>query len=151
VLLVTFRSIQPLGGLQPALAAMAALTKRVVFIGDLDPVDLATFVMLKSAAPRGLSVRYGGMDDEWLAKEKASRTTPDATPYVKMPRTERRLWRALIDAYPALERTIGSNSMQFLERGLKLEIEGACNLDWHGRTMCRYALRRALAVISPGT
>lgn len=144
MLLVTFRSIQPLGGLQPALAAIAALTNRAVFIGDLDPVDLASFVMLKAAAPRGMRVAYGGMDDEWLAKEKASRTTPDATPYIRMSRTERRLWRALIDVHPTLERTIGSNSRQLLDRGLKLEIEGACSLGWHGDAMCVFALRRAL-------
>jgi len=143
--MVTFRSILPVGGLRPALAAMAALTDRAIFIGDLDPVDLASYVMLESAAPRGLRVIYGGIDDEWLVKEKASRTSPDATPYVRMPETERRLWRALIDAHPALEEAIGSNARRLLDRGLKLEIEGACNLGWHGRTMCKFALRRALA------
>src|ERR1043165_5493706 len=78
VLLVTFDSIHPLGGLRPALTAIAALTKRVVFIGDLDPVDLAMFVMVESAIPPGVRLIYGGMDDEWLAKEKGSRTKPDA-------------------------------------------------------------------------
>jgi hypothetical protein len=147
VLLVTFRSIQPAGGLQPALAALGALTKKAVFIGDLDPVDLTSFMTLESAAPPGLRVVYGGMDDEWLVRERASRTTADATPYIKMPKTEQRLWRALIDVHPDLERIIGPNSRQLLDRGLKVEIEGACNLRWHGRSMCRFALRRALASV----
>lgn len=145
VLLVTFRPIQPAGGLRPALAALEAVTNRAVFIGDLDPVDLASFVTLESAAPSGLRVVYGGMDDEWLERERASRVTTDATPYIKMPKTEQRLWRALLDVHPTLERTIGSNSRELLDRGLKMEIEGACNLRWHGRAMCRFALRRVLA------
>lgn len=147
VLLVTFRSIQPVGGLQPALAAVRVLTSRAVFIGDLDPVYLASFVTLEATAPLGLKLVYGGMDDEWLARESVSRITTDATPYSKMPKTEQRLWRALIDVHPLLERTIGSNSRQLLDRGLKVEIEGACNLRWHGRVMCKFALRKALAAV----
>jgi hypothetical protein len=143
VLLVTFDSIQPVGGLRPALAAIAALTKRVVFIGDLDPIDLAMFVKLESVIPPAVRLIYGGMDDEWLAKEKASRITPDATPYIRMRRTELRLWQALRDAHPSIKTTIGPNSAAFLDSGLSIEIEGAIQPCWHGETMLKLAFRRA--------
>lgn len=149
-LLTWLDSYVPTEGLRPILTAMAAFTKRLVYVGDLAPQELAMFMRVKSALPPRVRLAYAGIDDEWLAKEQASRTGV-GSPYYEMDAPEARLWRTLKGAHPSVVKLIGPKATALLDRGLNLALEGACAIGWHQHTMLKLAFRRAMGRSPPRT
>lgn len=112
----------------PLRATVEALAAPLVFVGDLDPLDLATFSTL-SRALEGLPVRYAGVGDAWLElceRHLAPGTTLRALSAemsgperaaVRRAEAEGLGWRALA----------GPRGSALLESGVRLELEGASN------------------------
>lgn len=100
----------------------------LVFVGDLDPLDLATFGTL-SRALAGLPVRYAGVGDAWV--ERCERHLAPGTTLralsVGMSESEKAaVRRAQADGLGWRE-LVGPRGSALLDAGVKLELEGASN------------------------
>ena len=109
-------------------AAVEALRAPLVFVGDLDPLDLATFSTLARALD-GLPVRYAGVGDPWIAlceRHLASGTTLRelCTAMSEPERAALRQADAIGLGWAALA---GPRGAALFESGVKLELEAASN------------------------
>jgi hypothetical protein len=111
-------------------ALVTALDAPLVFVGDLDPLDLATFGTLARAL-QGVSstVRFAGVGDRWvelcerhLAPERTLRSV-----CIEMSQPERAAMRQAEEMGLGWDALAGSRGMDLLDSGLKLELEGASN------------------------
>ncbi len=112
---------------------------KIVFVGDLDPLDLTIFAAWRSGNPafregreRPLPIRYGGIADGWARRaggfqEWSSRIRIAMQPF------ERDHWALLKRLLPDAEAHVGADCFRLLEGGHKVEIEGATNPAIHGR------------------
>jgi len=109
-------------------AAVEALDAPLVFVGDLDPLDLATFSTVARALD-GLPVRYAGVGDPWIAlcdRHLASGTTLGAL-CIAMSEPERAALRQAAGIGLDWTALAGPRGMALLESGVKLELEAASN------------------------
>jgi hypothetical protein len=102
----------------------------VCFVGDLDPLDLATYATLV-ADSAALNVSYDGISDSWLEACEAdlARHAGQTLQRVCIPMddAEREGWTALVGLgvdWPALA---GPRAVSMLGSGVKLEVEAATN------------------------
>jgi hypothetical protein len=109
-------------------AVVEALGAPLVFVGDLDPLDLATFSTLTRALD-GLPVRYAGVGDGWvalcerhLAPGRALRSL-----CIAMSEPERAALRHAEEIGLGWDALAGPRGMALLDSGVKLELEGASN------------------------
>ncbi len=109
----------------------------VAFVGDLDPYDLSVFLSLHQGSPSlkrrtrySPPIAYLGINDEWLDRcvrlSRPEVTRPEQLPVcIRMTDFERRHVDVLLRAAPQLRTVIGEGASALLERGYKLELEGA--------------------------
>ena len=99
----------------------------LLFVGDLDPLDLTIFAALQSGTPElkgssstAVPAQYLGIDDRWLAlcRRHATmrRMSLDAIS-IKMEGIEREHFEVVKQVVPDLERIIGPESLELLESG----------------------------------
>ena len=135
----------------PCIAQEAVRLKRSVkFLGDLDPLDLTSFLVLKTGMdPYKIKVNYCGIDDEWIrvcteVLAKKRRGKPRAIPTISMTPFEvehlRQLERLPID----WENIIGPLSLELLRKGRKLELEGASNPAFYGSSLIKFIRNRII-------
>lgn len=116
--------------------------RRAVFVGDLDPLGLVQYLELaRNLARRNARVRYGGLDDAWLASMRRAwnRTNGPEVVRIALDKDERRLLEKL-DGAIDLERLVGPEATALLRGGHKIEIEGAANLAAYRPSHIRWAL-----------
>jgi hypothetical protein len=122
----------------------------LMFVGDLDPIDLTVFSVLRQNVP----AHYLGIDDRWLALVDAHRhrRKPVENLMMKMKDLEREHFSIARQLLPDLERLVGPRCLAFLESGAKLELEGACNPAFHSKKfltlLARHLHRKALRLIA---
>ncbi len=111
--------------------------ERVVFVGDLDPLDLLVFASVHAAARScGIACEYRGVDSRWMAVcERASKRIGRTVPYLPMSRLEVLCWDLLKDEKWAA--VLGRQAIARLEEGKKLELEGASNPVFYGSGIAR--------------
>lgn len=102
---------------------------RLFFVGDLDPLDLAAFRALQLGDPflcsggrAILPLRYAGIDSAWL--ERCLEAGGERC-CIALSSFERREWAALRTTWRGVGRIIGRSATELLDRGYKLELEGA--------------------------
>jgi hypothetical protein len=105
----------------------------LLFVGDLDPLDLTTFALLRGSHAKP-PVVYAGIDDRWLAlcERNAVRKHALEEALLTMGTLEREHLSIARDLLPDLEDLIGPRCLALLESGKKLELEGACNTGSYG-------------------
>lgn len=109
----------------------------VLFVGDLDAHDLATFLVLRLGSPdlesrrgAGLPVQYLGVDDRWLALAKAHLAAgqkADSLPLSMRGECEAELIDLLCELMPDLPRIIGPRCFELLKAGRILSMETMSN------------------------
>lgn len=120
----------------------------LMFVGDLDPLDLTIFSILR----QNVTARYLGIDDRWLDLCEAHRRSGDAleSAQLTMGPLEREHWSIAQQLLPDVQRLVGPKCFALLESGKKLEIEGACNTGLYGREfpslVMRHLQRRSVRV-----
>lgn len=95
----------------------------IVFLGDLDPFDLTTYLSLRARLARiGIEPRFGGVDGTYSDACRSRWAQPDSW-CIGLSPFERATW-SLIRREPALSHeVIGASAAALLDRGLKLELE----------------------------
>lgn len=132
------------------LAEIRGYSKRldlpVLFVGELDPIDLTVYLMLLrgdvdlvSKRERGIPVRYVGVSDRWLAMRQSK--DPSIRGSLGMERLEREHLRLVMKAIPELKQLVGERCFSLLEAGHKLELEGACDPSVAGNAFTTRLLR----------
>jgi hypothetical protein len=113
-------------------------SKRLHFVGDLDPLDLAVFVSLSSLLqPFGIAVQWLGVGGAWIdlcREHLAGRWTLDLVS-IRMSAFETKQL-ALLEALPVdWSRILGDEAVALLRGGSKLELEGATNPAFYAKAM----------------
>jgi len=117
----------------------------VMFVGDLDPLDLTIFSIIRQSMP----AHYLGIDDSWVALSDAHRRgrRPLASVCFKMTDLEREHWLIARQLLPDAERLVGPRCFALLESFVKLELEGAASLGTYPKNfstlLVRHLARRA--------
>lgn len=135
--------------LEEIAAHVARLRLPLLFVGDLDPLDLTIFMMIRDAlrssrTPDRWGAHYGGVDDRWLAlgdRYRRQGKRLDAA-LLHMESLEREHFQWVEELIPELDELVGPRSLEILQSGRKLELEGAVALDLHGRDFPRHVLRQ---------
>src|SRR4051812_43254009 len=103
----------------------------VFFLGDLDPGDLTVLLALARgnsqlrSGRRGVTMSYLGVGDRLLDcfRRRLSAARFKAA-VLDMGQDELRHYRLLREVFVGMEEVIGPESVRFLDRGKKIEIEG---------------------------
>jgi hypothetical protein len=118
----------------------------VQFVGDLDPLDMATYATL-SAEPGPLSASYLGVSDAWLDRCETDMSNHPShsvrSVCIPMNPTEREALTRLLRMPLDWSAIIGPRAVSLLQSGLKLELEAASNPSIYSRSFGA-DLRRAL-------
>ena len=106
--------------------------RRALFVGDLDPLDLAVYVAFRRGGVgpgrgRSVPVTYAGIDDRWLELCRRYARKPGLGTLIRLSGRERQQLRALERAGLDFEATGGIRCSALLRSGYKLETEGATN------------------------
>jgi hypothetical protein len=100
----------------------------VYFVGDLDPLDLATYATLV-ADPAVASAAYLGISASWLDACRADLAKQARPAFqlvcIAMDAAEREGWQSLRQIGVDWSEIIGASGLSLLDSGLKLELEGA--------------------------
>jgi hypothetical protein len=114
------------------------LSLPIFFVGDLDPLDLTVYlmlrrgdVMLSSRSRPALPVHYFGVSDRWLEMRPSSKRELRGS--LGMERFEREHLDFLLGVLPNLRELVGDRCFELLTAGFKLELEGACNASVAGK------------------
>jgi len=104
----------------------------VLFVGDLDPLDLATYATLvRSDAFSRKGVTHLGISDSWVEACERDLETHSARSLdrfcIRMDEDETEAWERLKTAWPESRTVAGPMACSLLDEGLKLELEGASN------------------------
>lgn len=115
----------------------------LMFLGDMDPVDLMIFVWLKASLP-DVHIVYLGASDEFLRAVRvrlpaASRCSPCSP-------SERKALAVLNKVLPELTDTVGPRCTKLLERGYKVELD----LIIENRERSAEGVRSLVSSIYPG-
>jgi hypothetical protein len=98
------------------------------FVGDLDPLDLATYATLAQGAAS--AVNYLGISDAWLDRCERGFARADTTlnsVCIAMDHAERDALESLTKLSGRWSDALGPRARLLLQSGLKLELEGASN------------------------
>lgn len=125
----------------------------ICFIGDLDPQDLTAFVGLRCGDPdltkpnrRALPVEFLGIEDTWLElcdQYLLPKWQPGGL-FWKMPKLELEHRDVILRIAPWLLDLVGPRCAEALRSGLKLELEGASNPAFFGKSFTKKVLRHIL-------
>lgn len=104
----------------------------ICFIGDLDPLDLSSFLALRTleqdfvGEKLALPVTWGGISDPWLRLcRQYMRPGRLALPTLDMSPLEQEHWQVLSQVAPELRAMIGPECAALLDSGKTLAVEGA--------------------------
>lgn len=97
----------------------AGSRRQLLFLGDMDPVDLLVFAALRAMLPAG-NVSYLGISDTYLAKLDVF--IPKSY-FIRCTSSEIASLALLKEVFPKLREFIGPKCLQHLEQGMKLEVE----------------------------
>jgi hypothetical protein len=126
----------------------------LAFVGDLDPLDLTAFAVLRENAGREAHrIRYLGVGDDWLdlcarsLLRRVDRSLSTSYPYtLKMTAFELAHLQRLLRHVPDLAAVVGPRSWELLASGMKVELEGASNprlfSNGFSQTLQRFLFRR---------
>ena len=125
---------------RPAIEVVAGLaqSRPVGFIGDLDAVDIVTFIYLSMQLQlRGIRLEYVGVSDQWdwvrgLGTDDRSESRVDVSAIV-MKSSESQVVRKIRKEITEIDDILGKGACTVLDRGYKLEIEGASSERIHGK------------------
>lgn len=102
----------------------------LVFVGDLRPIDLTTFALLRTGTTdfsrkgaRPLPVTYAGIDDDWLALSDQFRIRGRTMPEWPMGRWEREHLAVLQELVPDLPEIVGARSWALLQSHQEVMLE----------------------------
>jgi len=102
----------------------------VLFVGDLDPLDMATYATLV-ADPELIVASYFGIADAWLHRCEADLAGRPGRPFdrvcIPMGSVEREGFVRLLQLAIDWSAIIGPRALALLQSGVKLELEGASN------------------------
>lgn len=125
----------------------------LLFVGDLDPLDLTIFAILRhgeatlTGRSAKLPVYYAGIDDGWLALcERNIRKHALNEAFLTIGALEREHLSITRELLPDIENMIGPRCLALLESGKKIEIEGACNIGFYGEEFPALLVRRLKAI-----
>lgn len=120
---------------EPQMALMADLHKRLRvpwhYIGDLDPLDLTAFLVMRALSidfvgrRHVLPVTWLGINDPWLALCRRWQDPKWMIPTFKMNPLEPEHWRVLREVAPELPDTIGPECTRLLDSGETMDVLGA--------------------------
>ena len=122
--------------------------RELFFIGDLDPVDLITWMILVAGEPiHGLRTNYVGVGDAWITLCKKyvinrSKVLPWGLPVIRLSSFESNILR-MIRVQDTPRSVMGTQALALLDAGYKLELEGASNPAFY-RQPFSIALQRML-------
>lgn len=111
-------------------AAVEAFSAPLVFVGDLDPFDLATFSTLaRSLRDLAPPVRHAGVGDRWidLCERRLAPGRTLSSLCVAMSEAEREATREAEEIGLGWAALAGPRGAALLDSGVKLELEGASN------------------------
>lgn len=114
--------------------------KELGVVGDLDPLDLTVFLLLRCGGLGrrqeriSLRVQWLGVRDEWLAAcdRQRRRARKGAWGTMEMTPFEVEHWRRLEELPVRWENVVGARSVELLRSGRKMELEGASNPAIYG-------------------
>jgi hypothetical protein len=101
----------------------------VSFVGDLDPLDLATYATLV-ADPVVFDAVYLGISASWLdacQADLAKQAVAFQRVCIPMDAAERDGWQGLREVRIDWSTLLGASALALLDSGLKLELEGGSN------------------------
>lgn len=111
-------------------AIAEAFNLPLVFLGDLIPMDLTIFALLRrggedfsSRGARPLPVHYAGINDEWLSLSDEMRLPKQVKHELQMRRFEREHYEILRPLVPDLAARIGPHSFGLLQSGQLVHME----------------------------
>lgn len=131
---IAIRYGMPTRGFLRMLRAMAKhWNTGVLFVGDLDPLDLGVYWALRESLNAiARPIAFGGIDDGWLTlcerRLKPKFGFHNVT--IRMSAFERKHLAAVESALD-IERTVGARAAALLRSGRKLELEGASNPEFY--------------------
>ena len=103
--------------------------RKLLFFGDLDPVDLLVFAWLRRRL-RGVWLEHLGINDALLAAvgfEPADSVPSGRT--IRLRGSEKKAMQVLAKAFPDFAEIVGEKCAALLARGRKLEIEAILSLN----------------------
>lgn len=115
---------------------------KLLFIGDLDPLDLTNFAILRAGTPdfsmqaTPLDVEYIGIDDGWL--DLAERLRLRAPPEYDQPPEEQEHFGIVLDLLPDLQELVGPRAFALLCAGKQVEIEAAFSSAGYEKGFAEY-------------
>ncbi len=133
---------------------LARLGLAAAWLGELAPVELASYAALTSGGPelpddpsRAVPLAYLGADDRLLSLEEAHRSDGVEEDDVTAPLApgEAELFEALAPALDGLPKALGPRSLALLRRGRKLPLDRAASRELHRRTLLPALLRHLRA------
>jgi len=116
----------------------ASLRAPICFVGDLDPLDLSSFLALRAGdqdfATRrpALPVTWVGLSDPWLEFCRRHLRPPASLPALDMKPLEQEHWRVLGEVAPDVRDTIGPECAALLDRGKTLDVAGMSGIASYG-------------------
>jgi hypothetical protein len=135
----------------PCIAQEAVRLKQSIkFLGDLDPLDLTSFLVLKTGMDHyKIKVNYCGIDDEWIrvcteVLSKNQRGKPRTIPTIPMTPFEVEHMRLLEYLPIDWKDVIGPLSLELLRKGRKLELEGATNPAFYSSSLIKFIRSRMI-------
>jgi hypothetical protein len=141
-----------------------ATRARVVYVGDLSPLGITVYLSLLcggwEAKPgdRQLSVRYAGIDDEWLRISKSELLPPHREPTLDglpvpitfctaMTEFEREHFRLLERCHFDVEQMVGRIGASVLRAGCTVQLDNAARTKMYrpgfGRRLLSHVIRQA--------
>jgi len=109
--------------------------KSLTYVGDLRPMDLTHFALLRRGSPDfstrrsvPLPILYGGINDAWLGLADSFRRPTIAPLESKMRDVERMHFEVLQQLVPDLESLVGERSFALLKAGHEVNLEMTYNL-----------------------
>jgi hypothetical protein len=108
--------------------ARACPRRQIEFIGDLDPLDLTAYLSLAVRLRAfGKRICYSGVDDSWIERCRRHALKPGYLPVIPMTNFEKKQFALLKTVGVVWEEIVGVQGLELLNRGVKLELEGATN------------------------
>lgn len=115
--------------------SLLPLRARLVFVGDLDPMDLSVYLEYRRRTQ--LAPVFGGIDDQWLQLcERWPRGDHSLRrSMIAMEPVERSHMALVRQHVPELDRLVGARAAAVLSSGYKIELEGATNPDLYEKPL----------------
>jgi len=112
-------------------------SRRVLFIGDMDPVDLMVFIWLRTLLPSRRTV-YLGVNDKFLESLGIPLRRLCQIPFSP---AERKSVALLQHVFPTLAKTLGPSCSRTFERKRKVEFEAVLSALDRPEAILDYALQ----------